>query len=396
MDNQPTIEVPFNKAFIAGRELYYIAQAVARGELKGDGPFTRKCSEWIQSTFSIQRALITHSCTGALEMAAILFNLEAGDEVIMPSFTFTSTANAFLLRGAQPVFVDVDADDLNISPEHTEAAITSKTKAVCVMHYAGVACQMDRFQSICKAANIRLVEDAAHAIMAKYKDKWLGSIGDLATFSFHETKNYSCGEGGALLLNSSKFAERAEIIREKGTNRSKFFRGEVDKYSWCDVGGSFLPSEIISAFLYGQLEHAFEINDKRLEIWNRYYELLQPLQNRGYFTLPKIPAYAQHNAHLFYLLLDSEEERNALMSHCKRNGVGAVFHYIPLHLSPMGEHLGYRPGQLPVSEDIASRILRLPIFMEITPAQQELVSNTISDYFSSAYVSQQTSLVGNL
>lgn len=373
--------IPFNRAFIAGRELYYIAQAVANGELKGDGPFTRKCSEWIESRFGIQKALLTHSCTGALEMAAILLDLKPGDEVIMPSYTFTSTANAFLLRGAKPIFVDIRPDTLNIDENKIEEKISPSTKAICVVHYAGVSCDMDQIMDIAARHNLYVIEDAAHAIMAKYNDAPLGSIGHMATFSFHETKNYNCGEGGALLINDSAFAERAEIIREKGTNRSQFFRGEVDKYSWVDTGSSFLPSEIIAAFLYGQLEHADRINEERLAIWNAYYSKLAPLASKGLLKLPIVPGKCTHNAHLFYLLLNSDAEQEQLLAHLRENGIGAVFHYIPLHTAPMGRALGYKAGDLPISESTSRRIVRLPLFCGMTDFEVDYIIDCIHSFF---------------
>lgn len=373
--------IPFNRAFIAGRELQYIAEAVANGELKGDGPFTRKCSEWIESYFGIEKALITPSCTSALEMAAILLDLQVGDEVIMPSYTFTSTANAFLLRGAKPVFVDIRPDTLNIDESKIEEKITKATKAICPVHYAGVSCDMDSIMEIAARHNLYVIEDAAHAIMAKYRGASLGSIGHMATYSFHETKNYNCGEGGALLINDSSFIKRAEIIREKGTNRSQFFRGQVDKYSWIDIGSSFLPSEIISAFLYGQLECAEKINEERLSVWNSYYRKLEPLANRGVARLPVVPDECAHNAHLFYLLMNSEEEQIRLLSYLNSKGVFAVFHYIPLHTAPMGQQLGYAHGDFPLSESIAHRIVRLPLFCGITGEEIQYIVDHVEQFF---------------
>ncbi len=380
-----TDSIPFNRAFIAGRELYYIAQAVSNGELKGDGPFTKKCNRWLEEKFGVKKALLTHSCTGALEMAALLIGLEEGDEVIMPSFTFTSTANAFLLRGAKPVFIDIRPDTLNIDEQQIEAAITSNTKAICAVHYAGVGCEMDTIMDIAQRHGLYVIEDAAHAIMANYKGRPLGSIGHLATFSFHETKNYNCGEGGALLINADIFSNRAEIIREKGTNRSQFFRGEIDKYSWVDIGSSYLPSEIIAAFLYGQLEHAEAINQERLDIWNSYYSVLKPFEDLEQLRLPCIPTACEHNAHLFYLLLNSEEERNDLLTHLKNQRIGAVFHYIPLHTSRMGKVLGYSTGELPHSEDLANRLLRLPLYCGMTQQEISSVTSCVASYFESKY-----------
>jgi dTDP-4-amino-4,6-dideoxygalactose transaminase len=375
--------IPFNKAHIAGKELYYIAEAVLNGELKGDGPFTKKCHKWLENKFGIKKALLTHSCTGALEMAAILADLQAGDEVILPSFTFTSTANAFLLRGAKLVFCDIRPDTLNIDEKKIASLITPKTKVIVTMHYAGVACEMDYIMELAKKHNLLVVEDAAHAIMAKYKGQWLGSIGHINTFSFHETKNYSSGEGGALLLNSEELALRAEIIREKGTNRSRFFRGEVDKYSWVDVGSSYLPSEIIAAFLYGQLECADQINNERLQIWGNYKVRLLEFEKQGLIRLPIITEHCEHNAHMFYFLTNTPEERTELLAKFKEAKIGAVFHYIPLHTSDMGIKMGYRIGQLPITEEYSERLIRLPLFCGLTLSDQDRVCNVVEKYFSS-------------
>ena len=373
--------IPFNKAHIAGKELYYIAEAVLKGELKGDGPFTKRCHEWFQSRFGVAKALLTHSCTGALEMAAILADIKEGDEVIMPSYTFTSTANAFLLRGAKLVFCDIREDTLNIDESLLPGLITEKTKVIVPVHYAGVGCDMESIMSIARANDILVIEDAAHAIMAKYKGQWLGTIGDINTFSFHETKNYSSGEGGALLLNNDNMAVRAEIIREKGTNRSQFFRGEVDKYSWVDVGSSYLPSEIVAAFLYGQLEQADVINNERLTIWNKYNQALKPFEDSGYLRLPIVPEDCEHNAHMFYILANSGVERDELLQHCRDSAIGAVFHYVPLHLSTMGEKLGYKEGDLPKTEELAGRILRLPLYCGLTEGEQNRVCASIAQFF---------------
>lgn len=375
--------IPFNKAFIAGRELYYIAQAVANGDLKGDGPFTRKCAEWFKQRMGANACLLTHSCTAALEMSALLIGLEKGDEVILPSFTFTSTANAFLLRGATPRFVDIRSDTLNIDERAIEEAINENTKAICVVHYAGIACAMEKIQDIARRHGIYVIEDAAHAVMAKYKGRYLGTLGELGTYSFHETKNYSSGEGGALLINSDEFAIRAEIIREKGTNRSQFFRGEVDKYSWVDIGSSFLPSEIISAFLYGQLENADQINQQRLRIWNRYYEELKPLEDNGALRLPIIPAGCEHNAHLFYILLDNFDIREDLRLYLNERGCSAVFHYLPLHASQMGVMLGYQKDEFPVTNRASDTILRLPLYCGLSEEEQEHICSTLREYFES-------------
>jgi dTDP-4-amino-4,6-dideoxygalactose transaminase len=375
--------IPFNKAVITGNELLYIAEAVSKGDLKGDGPFTKKCHQWLEKKFETPKALLTHSCTAALEIAAILANIKEGDEVIMPSFTFTSTANAFVLRGAKPVFCDIRSDTLNVDESLIENLITKKTKAIVAVHYAGVGCEMDRIMEIANEHNLLVVEDAAHAMFSKYKNRWLGTIGDISAFSFHETKNLSSGEGGAILLNRDGFVNRAEVIREKGTNRSQFFRGETDKYSWVDIGSNYLPSELVAAFLFGQLEQAEKIQNKRLNAWNRYQELLQPLQEKQFFRLPIIPNYCEHNAHMFYLILESKADRSKLLDHCKKNNIEAVFHYIPLHSSAMGKRLCTDLLNLPQTEDLASRIVRLPLFYGITEEEQISVCSVVNNYFTS-------------
>ncbi|MCB0335232.1 MAG: dTDP-4-amino-4,6-dideoxygalactose transaminase [Bdellovibrionales bacterium] len=372
-------QIPFNKSYIAGRELYYIAQAVANGDLKGDGPFTKRCARWFEERMDIPACLLTHSCTGALELSAMLLNLEQDDEVILPSFTFTSTANAFLLRGCKLVFADIDPETLNICPKEIERRITDKTKAICVVHYAGVACDMDAIMALSEKYSIPVVEDAAHAVIAKYKGKYLGTFGALGTFSFHETKNYSSGEGGALLINDPKLKNRAEILREKGTNRSQFFRGEVDKYSWVDIGSSFLPSEIISAFLYGQLEHADSINDERLRLWNMYYQRLTPLQEQGLLRLPIVPEGCEHNAHMFYILIPDPETKEALRKYMNERGCSAVFHYLPLHAAIMGKRLGNQE-HLPVTERIAETLLRLPLYCGLEDCDVDQICSTLEAF----------------
>ena len=382
------MKIPFNKAFIAGRELFHIAEAVSNGELKGGGPFTVNCQRWIEDRFGIGKVLLTSSGTGALEMAAHLAGIEPDDEVILPSYTFTSTANAFVLRGARPVFVDIREDTLNIDEKLIPSAITSRTKAICPVHYAGVGCEMDRITEIAARHQLTVVEDAAHGIMAAYNEKSLGSIAPLGVFSFHETKNYSSGEGGALLINDPSYYERAEIIWEKGTNRAKFFRGEVDKYTWVDIGSSYLPSEIIAAFLYGQLERADEINARRLAIWNRYYDSFKPLQESGLLRLPVVPAGCRHNAHMFYIVLESPQVREQVVAWMKDLGVSVVSHYVPLHLSPMGRSFGGREGELPVTEQLADSILRLPLYCDLTEEQQSIVISGLARFF----LGQQNSL----
>lgn len=355
--------IPFNKPFMSGREIEYIKEAHALGHLAGDGIFTKRCHAWLEDTVGCDKALLTHSCTAALEMAALLLELAPGDEVIMPSFTFVSTANAFVLRGAKPVFVDIRQDTLNIDERLIEAAITERTKAICVVHYAGVGCEMDAILEIAERHNLVVVEDAAQGILSTYKGQPLGSFGRFAALSFHETKNVISGEGGALLINEAKFAERAEIIREKGTNRSKFFRGQVDKYTWVDAGSSYLPSELIAAFLAAQLEDAEAINARRLAIWNRYYEWAEKLETDGLVRRPVVPAHCAHNAHMFYLLLPDLEQRTRFIEQLKRHGIGAVFHYIPLHSSPAGQRFGRAAGGMEVTDQMSDRLVRMPLWV---------------------------------
>jgi dTDP-4-amino-4,6-dideoxygalactose transaminase len=359
------MKVPFNKPYMTGRELELISQAHAKGHLSGDGAFTKQCHAWLEAQIGCCKALLTHSCTAALEMAALLLELEPGDEVIMPSFTFVSTANAFVLRGAVPVFVDIRADTLNIDEALIEAAITPRTKAICVVHYAGVACEMDPIMAIAARHGIRVVEDAAQGILSSYKGRPLGSIGDLAALSFHETKNVISGEGGALLVNAERYMERAEIIREKGTNRSKFFRGQVDKYTWVDIGSSYLPSEIIAAFLAAQLEDADAITRRRLSVWGRYHAWAEPLERQGLLRRPIVPAHCVHNAHMYYILLPTLDARTRFIGKLREHGVSAVFHYIPLHSSPAGQRFGRASGNLATTVDTADRLVRLPLWAEL-------------------------------
>ncbi|ARZ73159.1 dTDP-4-amino-4,6-dideoxygalactose transaminase [Stenotrophomonas sp. WZN-1] len=355
--------IPFNRPFMTGKELPMIGQAHANGHLSGDGPFTKKCHQWMRERTGAASALLTHSCTAALEMAALLLDLEPGDEVIMPSFTFVSTANAFALRGAVPVFVDIRSDTLNIDEALIEAAITPRTRAICVVHYAGVACEMDTIIEIAQRHGLNVVEDAAQGIMSSYKGHALGTIGQLGAFSFHETKNVISGEGGALLCRDAAFGERAEIIREKGTNRSRFFRGQVDKYTWVDVGSSYLPGEIIAAFLNAQLDDAEEITARRLAIWDRYDAWAEPYEAAGQLRRPIIPAECTHNAHMYYLLLPSLEARTAFIAGMRERGVQTVFHYIPLHSSPAGDRLGRVAGTMEVTDDISNRLVRMPLWL---------------------------------
>jgi len=378
-DRQETMteHIPFNKPFIAGKELYYIAQAVTYGNIAGDGHFTKACSRLFEERLGIRKVLMTPSCTAALEMAAMLCNLEPGDEVIMPSFTFVSTANAFVRVGAKPVFVDIRPDTLNIDDALIEEAITDRTRVIVPVHYAGVGCEMDRIMTIAEQYNLIVVEDAAQGVNAFYNNRALGSIGHLGCYSFHETKNYICGEGGALCINDERFIDRAEIIRDKGTNRQQFFRGEVDKYTWVEVGSSYVPREIVCAFLYGQLEQLDEIAARRQEIYRFYQQQLTPLEAQGLLQLPQIPEDCQSNYHMFYALLPDAATRNALLTHLKSQGIHAVFHYVPLHASPMGRQFGYQEGDLPVTEDLAARLVRLPMYYEITMEEQRYVTDVI-------------------
>ena len=373
--------IPFNKPFLAGKELYYIAQAVLTGHIAGDGLFTKRCQTLMEENFGARKVLLTNSCTAALEMAAILCEVGPGDEVILPSFTFVSTANAFYLRGAKLIFVDVQQDTLNIDVTQVEDAITNHTKVIVPVHYAGIGCEMNVIMDIADRNNLYVVEDAAQGVNAKYRDKYLGTIGDIGAYSFHETKNYISGEGGAIVLNNENLIERAEIIREKGTNRSKFFRGEVDKYTWVDIGSSFLPSDILAAFLYGQLENMDQINKRRGELFDYYHKALIPLVNDGKLRLPYISSECQGNSHLFYIILNNEKTRNALMDYLKSNAILAVFHYLPLHLSQVGRSLGYEEGQLPVTESMSGRLLRLPFYHDMKQEEQAEVVNTIKDFF---------------
>ncbi len=376
-------KIPFNKPFIIGRELEYVEQAVAAGHLSGDGPFTKRCHAWLEETLGTRRALLTHSCTAALEMAALLVDAGPGDEIIMPSYTFVSTANAFVLRGATPVFVDVRRDTLNLDERLLEAALTPRTKAIVPVHYAGVACDMDAIMALAIARGIAVIEDAAQALLSTWRGRALGAVGHLGCISFHETKNIISGEGGALLVNDERYSERAEIIREKGTNRSQFFRGEVDKYTWVDVGSSYLPSELVAAFLWAQLEHAEAAIAHRLALWERYRERLAPLAARGVLELPaQTPEGAVHNGHLFHVLLPSLAVRQQLIAALKAANVMAVFHYVPLHTSPAGRRFGRCAGPLPVTEDIADRLLRLPLYHTLTDAEADTVIGGIERFFA--------------
>jgi dTDP-4-amino-4,6-dideoxygalactose transaminase len=370
-------QIPFNWPYMTGKELYYIAEAHFGGRLAGDGPFTKRCHGWLQERTGCSKALLTHSCTAALEMAALLLDIQPGDEVIMPSYTFVSTANAFVLRGGVPIFVDIREDTLNLDERLIEAAITPRTRAIVPVHYAGVACEMDTIMAIARRHDLKVVEDAAQGVMASYKGHALGSIGDLGAFSFHETKNVISGEGGALLVNDPELALRAEIIREKGTDRGRFFRGEVDKYTWQEVGSSFLPGELIAAFLWAQLEEADRITQSRLVSWRRYNEMLAPLEAADLLRRHIIPDDRQHNAHMYYVLLAPEIDRQIVLDEFRRNDILAVFHYVPLHSSPAGRRYGRTHGQLDVTNRQSERLIRLPLWMGVTEAQQERVTNVL-------------------
>ncbi len=371
--------IQFNKPFIIGQELTYISDAVAQGHISGDGAYTKLCHRWFEDKLGSYKALLTHSCTGALEMAAILCDLQPGDEVILPSYTFVSTANAFVLRGAVPVFIDIRPDTLNMDDALIEAAITPRTKVIAPVHYAGVPCDMDTIMAIAQNHNLLVVEDAAQALMSTYKGKSLGSIGHFGCLSFHETKNIISGEGGALLVNDARFAARAEIIREKGTNRSQFFRGEVDKYTWVDIGSSYLPSELVSAFLYAQLEHTDEIIAKRRSICNTYTRLLDDLQQSSFLKLPFIDQ--DSNGHMFYILLDSLDTRSRLIAHLKSQNILPVFHYVPLHSSPAGKKYGRIGSSMRQTDDLSNRLLRLPLYYEMTEADIARICSAIRDFF---------------
>jgi dTDP-4-amino-4,6-dideoxygalactose transaminase len=369
--------IPFNWPHMTGKELYYIAEAHFNGRLAGDGPFTKRCRGWLEEQTACNMGLLTHSCTAALEMAALLLDIQPGDEVIMPSYTFVSTANAFVLRGGVPVFVDIREDTLNLDERLIESAITPRTRVIAPVHYAGVACEMDTIMAIAQKHGLKVVEDAAQGVMSTYKGRALGSIGDLGAYSFHETKNVISGEGGALLVNSPDMSLRAEIIREKGTDRSRFFRGEVDKYTWQEVGSSFLPGELTAAFLWAQLEEADRITEERLASWQRYHELLEPLELNGNLRRPIVPDNCQHNAHMYYVLLAPEINRRKVLDEFKRNDIGAVSHYVPLHSSPAGLRYGREHGSLSVTIAQSERLIRLPLWVGLTEQQQNVVVDVL-------------------
>ena len=374
------IHIPFNKPSLVGPETEYLAQCFQSMHTAGDGAFTKKCHQLLEQTFDVKKALLTTSCTHALEMTALLLDIQPGDEVIIPSFTFVSTVNAFVLRGAKPVFADVRPDTLNIDENLIESLITSRTKAIVVVHYAGVGCEMDTIMDIAKKYNIVVIEDNAHGLFGKYKGKYLGTFGAMATQSFHETKNFTCGEGGALLINDPQYMERAEIIREKGTNRSRFFRGQIDKYTWVDVGSSYLMSDLLAAYLFAQLESHNEIQSKRQQIWQTYYESLQDWAEENQVLLPVIPEECEQANHMFYMILPSLEKRQNLIAFLKERGILSVFHYLPLHLSDMGQKFGGNEGDCPVTENLSDRLLRLPFYNSFTKLEQKEVIDAIKKW----------------
>ncbi len=370
-------KIPFNWPHMTGKELNYIAEAHLNGSLAGDGPFTKHCHRWLEEWTGCNKALLTHSCTAALEMAALLIDIQPGDEVIMPSYTFVSTANAFVLRGGIPVFVDIREDTLNLDECLIEEAITPHTRAIAPVHYAGVSCEMDTIISIAKNHHLKVIEDAAQGLMASYKGRSLGSIGDLGAYSFHETKNVISGEGGALIVNDPELAIKAEIIREKGTDRSRFFRGEVDKYTWQEAGSSFLPGELIAAFLWAQLQEAQNITNKRLDAWNYYDYLLMGRDIDHKIRRPFIPQECQHNAHMYYILLSPEIDRNAVLEKLRDSGISAVFHYVPLHSAPGGLRYGRVHGNMTNTDNQSSQLIRLPMWYGVTKDQQERVVDVL-------------------
>ncbi|MCD6042292.1 MAG: rffA [Burkholderiales bacterium] len=372
------MKIPFNKPFMTGRELAYIAEAHARGHLSGDGAFTARCSAWLEQRTGCRKALLTHSCTAALEMAALLADIRPGDEIIMPSFTFVSTANAFALRGGVPVFVDVRPDTLNIDESRIAAAITPRTRAIVPVHYAGVGCEMDAIMAIAAQHGLLVVEDAAQGVMASYRGRPLGGIGHMAAVSFHETKNVISGEGGALLVNDARFVERAEVTREKGTNRAQFFRGQVDKYTWVGIGSSFLPGDMVAAFLWAQMESAEAITKRRLELWTRYHEAFAGAERAGRLRRPVVPSHCSHNAHMYYLVLPSLAKRTAFIEALGRKGILAVFHYVPLHDSPMGRKLGRAAGDLRNTVELSERLVRLPLWLGLEEHQEFVIEQALA------------------
>ena len=374
------LKVDFNRPVVVGREFEYMQQAIENGHISGDGPFTKKCHSFLEEQLGVAKALLTTSCTHALEMSAILFDIQPGDEVIIPDFTFVSTVNAFVLRGARPVFVDIRPDTLNLDESRLEAAVTPDTKAIVPVHYAGVACEMDTIMDIARRHKLAVVEDNAHGLFARYKGKYLGTFGSLASQSFHETKNFSCGEGGALLMNDPALLERAEIIREKGTNRSRFFRGQVDKYTWVDIGSSYLPSDILAAFLFAQFEQHEHIQLHRKRVWELYQAGLKDWAAAHDVQLPYIPPGCEQSYHMFYMLLPDFELRQKLIMYLRENGVYSVFHYLPLHLSDMGQRFGGKTGDCPVTERVSDRLIRLPFHNALTSNEQEQVIDLLHTF----------------
>jgi len=373
--------IPFNIPLQVSKENVYIGQAIENRKLSGDGPFTKRCNNWMESHFGTKKALLTTSCTHALELAALLLDIQEGDEVIMPSYTFVSTANAFVLRGAKIVFVDIRPDTMNIDEMKIEGAITERTKVIVPVHYAGVACEMDTIMNLASRFNLFVVEDAAQGVMSTYKGRALGTIGHLGAYSFHETKNYTCGEGGALLINDERFIEHAEIIREKGTNRSRFLRGQVDKYSWVDIGSSYLPSEINAAMLAAQLESVVEVNDRRKKLWNFYYESLEPLRKKGLIQLPFLPIECEHNAHMFYVKTANLDERTKLIEHLKEQGIQAVFHYVPLHSSEAGGKFSMFSGKDIYTTNESEKLVRLPLYYSLTEWDIQRICIAVSQFY---------------
>ncbi|MDJ0753646.1 MAG: dTDP-4-amino-4,6-dideoxygalactose transaminase [Ardenticatenaceae bacterium] len=380
MDRYKDIKIPFNQPTLVGKELHYISQVILEGHSAGDGCFTKRCHALLEKDLGVAKTLLTTSCTDALELAALLLQIKRGDEVIVPSFTFVSTPNAFVLHGARPIFVDIRPDTLNMDESQLEALITMRTRAIIPVHYAGVGCEMDEICAVAQKHGVAVVEDNAHGLYGKYKGQYLGTFGLLATQSFHETKNFICGEGGALLINDPQLIERAEILREKGTNRSRFFRGQVDKYTWVDIGSSFLPSDILAAFLFAQLEARTEIQAKRQMIWETYSDHLQHWAAEFNVKLPFVPKHCEQSYHMFYLLLPTLEDRKALIDHLRQRGILSVFHYLPLHLSAVGRAFGSYPGECPVTEEVSDRLLRLPFYNDLSLDDQMCVIEAVLEF----------------
>jgi dTDP-4-amino-4,6-dideoxygalactose transaminase len=375
-----TYSIPFNKPALVGKEFEYILRSILEGHISGDGPYTKKCHQFLQDILGVPKVLLTTSCTHALEMSAILIDIQPGDEVIVPSFTFVSTVNAYVLRGAKPVFIDIRPDTLNLDEQKLDALITPKTKAILPVHYAGVGCEMDSILEIANRYGIPVVEDNAHGLFGKYRGKYLGTFGCMATQSFHETKNFTCGEGGALLINNPDYIERAEIIREKGTNRSRFFRGQVDKYSWVDIGSSYLPSDVLAAFLFAQLEHHEQIQEKRCHIWNVYDNNLKDWAKENNVKIPTIPEHCEQSYHMYYILIPSLAIRQRLIDYLKSHSILSVFHYLPLHLSDFSRKFSGKVGDCPITEEISDRLLRLPFYNDLTDVEQFRVIETIQKF----------------